>query len=371
MRLGINGWRAGGRLTGVGRYLVNVVSRWGAEVVDDPFDAITLYSDREIDPDGVVIPASIRRVVMGPAAPMLVWENLRLGPATDSDVLFCPSYTRPLLTRARTVVVTHDLAGVVHPECFSRRQSLYNLVYRASATHATVVLTSTEVVRSEIIRHWGVPPGRTRVVPLAAAEVFRPLSDRVVVEAARERFVGAGQPYFLFVGKTTGRRQVPMLMEAFARFRESGANGHRLLLVGPRPSFDLQEVAVDLGVAESVVHAGFVPDEDLNALYNGCEALVCPSVYETVSFPIMEAQAAGAPVICLDAPGPREITAGAAELMPHLSAATLTEAMQRVVTDPTLRRELIEAGLTSARRFSWERTSRETLRVLAEAGTTT
>lgn len=368
MRLGINGWRAHGQLTGIGRYLVNVVSRWNREVVDGRFDTVTFYSHRAVDRTSTPLPANIGSTVLWPPARMLVWENVRFGPAANDDVLFCPSYTRPLVARGRTVVVTHDLAGLLHPEGFSRYQRAYNVAYRASAARATTVLTSTEVVSAEITRHWGISPAKIRVVPLAAAEAFRPLLDRSGVEAARYRFVGADVPYFLFVGKTTGRRRVPLLIEAFAAFRASGGHAHRLLLVGPTPTFDLGEVAGRLGVDGAVVHAGFVSDDDLNALYNGAEALVCPSVYETVSLPILEAQAAGTAVICLDAPGPRELTAGSAEFMPRLGVDTLAAAMSHVASNGARRQELAEAGLANSRRFSWERTSRETLDVLAEAG---
>src|SRR2546425_1236426 len=120
MRLGINGWRIHGQRTGVGRYLLNVVKNWTPQLVGERFKEITLYSQQPLDPVEVPLPANIRCKLVPSGEPMLVWENLRMAPKVDEDIIFCPSYTRPLCVRAKTVVVTHDATQKLHPELFSR-----------------------------------------------------------------------------------------------------------------------------------------------------------------------------------------------------------------------------------------------------------
>lgn len=369
MKVGVNGWLLQGAPTGGRRYLSNILARWTREVVVGRFDAVTVYSPRPVDRGVVALPEGVRERVVGPPARMLIWENARFGLAADDDVLFCPSYSRPILTRPATVVAIHDATSKMHPELYGRGQHLYNRLYGWSAARARLIVTSTEAARADVSRCWDVSPSKIRVVPLAAADHFRVLPDREAVRSTTERLLGGPRPYFLFVGKSTGRRRVPMLLEAFAVFKERNGHPHRLVLVGPRPTFEFDEQVARLGLAGDVTHSGVVSDEDLNALYNGAEAVVCPSVYETVSLPIMEAQAAGSPVACVDTPGSREITGGAAWFMPRLELGHLVDAMTRLAAGGSLASDLVAAGLENARQYSWGRTATETLDVLAEAAT--
>lgn len=368
LRLGINGWRIHGQRTGVGRYLLNVVRNWTRETVGDRFSEVTLYTARPLDRRETPLPDNVREVVLPSEQPMLVWENLRLAPAASDDVLFCPSYSRPLRARARTVVATADAVSVLHPELFPPAvRFFYNPLYGWSARHAARVVAATEASRQDIGRGWRVPLDRIRAVPLAPAEVFRPLGDRSALPEVRARHVGGDHPFFLFVGKLSGRRSLPPLLEAFAELKRT-RSPHRLVLVGPNPrQLDLGRMTTDLGIADDVRHAGYVTDAELAMLYNAAEAFVMPSVYETVSLPVMEAQASGTPVICIDTPGMREVTGGAALLVPRLAKQPLVEAMATLAADPERRRRLAADGLVNARRYSWRRCAEETLEVLHEA----
>ena len=123
----------------------------------------------------------------------------------------------------------------------------------------------------------------------------------------------------------------------------------------------------ELGVVDDVHYLGYITDAELNVLYNETHALISPATYETVSLPVMEAQATGAPVICIDTRGMREVTGGAAVLMPKLGARELREAMTQVAADATLRDQLSQQGLKHSTHFSWKRTAADTMAVLEEA----
>jgi glycosyltransferase involved in cell wall biosynthesis len=365
MRLGISGWRARGDATGIPRYIYNVVSRWTPEVVAGRFDEITFYTAQPFDRTRMELPPGIHERVLASSARMLVWENTRLGPAVKDDVLFCPSFSRPLVVRAKTVVAIHDTIPHRHRELFRRTQPFYNRLYSWSARRASLVLTSTNAAARDIEFYCGAPASRIRVVPLAAADAFHPVSTAVSTEV-RQRVLGSLDPYFMFVGKTSGRRRVPELIEAFARFKQATRSTHKLVLVGPKPTFDLDEVVRRFGAVD-VHHLGFVPDDDVNALYGSTDGLVWPSFYEHVSLPIFEAQAAGAPVVCVDTPGSRETTGGSALFLQEPDAASMAQAMTTLAASEALRTELRQGGLDNSRQYSWERTARETLDVLSEA----
>src|SRR5436309_1554890 len=145
MRLGINGWRLHGQLTGVGRYLSNVMRYWSEEALAGRFDRITLYSPSPIDRDAFGLPAAIRVRVLGPHWRMLVWENLRFGPTVSEDVIFCPSFSRPLVARGRMVVTTFEATLKLHPEFYpARARLLYTPLYGWSSRHSKLILTATE-----------------------------------------------------------------------------------------------------------------------------------------------------------------------------------------------------------------------------------
>ncbi|MEO8567073.1 MAG: glycosyltransferase family 1 protein [Betaproteobacteria bacterium] len=369
MQLGINGWRIHGQRTGVGRYLYNVVRHWDAESLRrHGFDAARLYTPAPFTdlPAGHAL--DIR--VLSPPARMLLWENLRFAPAAAEDVLFCPSYSRPLVARGRTVVALHDAMPALHPEFFGRWSNrFYSRLYSWSGHHSALVLALSEACRQDIHRGWGIPLGKIRVVHHAADDCFYPLRDRTSSTDDRMRHFDIDAPYFVFVGKMTGRRSIPLLLQAFAEFARGTALPHLLVLAGKKPThFDLDAEIRRLGVESRVRQTGFVDDVDLNLLYNFSDALVMPARYESGSLPIMEAQRAGAPVICLDTAGTREFAGGIACMVKTMASSLLAQAMRDIATQSALRQELREAGLEHAKKFSWGRTAELTLEVLADAG---
>jgi glycosyltransferase involved in cell wall biosynthesis len=368
MRLGINGWRLHGQRTGIGRYLYNVIKNWTPEAVVGRFDEINFYTPKPLDRHDTPLPENIRERVLSSDRPMLVWENTQMASVADDDVIFCPSYTRPLFARGKTVVVTHDATQKMYPELFSTSVRLfYTPLYGWSARHATRVITTTEAGRQDIARVWGVPLSKIGVTRLASAEVFRPLRGDPTVDEMRKLHTG-GAPFFFFVGKLSGRRNVPRLLESFAAFKRQTLHPHKLVVVGPdNATLNITAIGAQLGLTDHLVRLKYATDEDLNLLYNAAEAFIMPSTYETLSFPVMEAQATGTPVICIDTPGARENTGGAALLIPRLEVPDLVKAMSHLATDAALRRELSETGLANAQSLSWQRCSAETLAVLEEA----
>jgi glycosyltransferase involved in cell wall biosynthesis len=327
---------------------------------------VVLYTPAPLPEDGG-IPAWIERRVLRPAARMLVWENLRLGPTAREDVLFCPSYSRPLLARGRTVLTVHEATPALHPDLYGPRQRLYTALYGWSARHATRVIAHTEAGRRDIVRGYGVDPERVRVVPPAPADGFGPRPGDPGVEEVRRRHAG-GAPYFLFVGKLSRRRRVPALVAALAEGRRRTGFPHRLVVVGPAgEGGDPAALARAHGVEDAVKYLPWVPDAELARLYAGATAFVLPCAYESVSLTTLEAQASGVPVITTDTPGLREITGGAALLLAEPDVPAIASALARVAGDADLRRRLSAEGLGHARRLSWERTARSTLGVLVEA----
>lgn len=368
MKLGVNASRIAGR-TGVPRYVLNVLRRWTPAAVGTRFDAVELYTPEPLDRDALRIPSNLKIRVLRPKSNVLVWENARLGPACDADVLWCPAYTRPIFTRARTVVTTHDATWKMFPYLYPfAARTFYSALYGWSLHHAALVVTNNETTRRDIIRCFEADPAKVRVVPLAPAEIFRQMRDDPRISDVRAKHVGADVPFFLNVGKMSGRRNVPKIIEGFARFKKATGLPHRLLIVGENNlGLPVRELATALGVGDVFIHFDFLPDEDLALLYNAAEALILAATYEANSFTSLEAQASGTPVIIPDTPGMRETTGNIAFILGSVDVAAIADAMERIARDPALRRDLSTRGLEHASRFTWSRTSASLLAVLEEA----
>lgn len=366
MKLGINGWRLQTR-TGVARVLLNIVKHWTRDFVADRFQKITLYSPTPLSPE-LPIPTFVERRVVGPNLNMLVWENFRFAMAADDDVLFCPSFSRPLFARGKTVTLVHEATQALFPQFYpTSARFIQTPLYGWSARNSTLVITPSNQARQDIIKAYGAPAEKVRVVPLAPPEMFRPLADDPRVPQIRKRYAAGEEPFFLFVGKITPRRNVPSLIEAISELKIRGLP-HKLVIVGLNTAnVDIAGMVDRLGLADRLYYCEFVNDKDLALLYSAAEGFILPCSYEAVSLTVLEAQAAGTPVITSDTPGLREMTGDAALFLRDSSVASIAEAMSTLGNDAALRQSLTARGLANAGHYSWRRTSDKTLNILKEA----
>lgn len=368
LRLGVNGWRLRTK-TGVARVVNNVLRHWTQDLAGNLFEQITVYSPVPLDAD-LPLPSWIKREVVGPDLPMLAWENSVLPAVCRDTVLLCPSYTRPLFTRTKTVSLIYEATQKLCPEYYPARARFINTpLHGWSARHSTRVITNTEQARIDIETAYGAPPERMRVVPLAPASVFRPDYPASQLEDIRNRYSGGDAPFFLYVGKLTARRNVPNIVEALSIMRASGAYPHKLVIVGLNTTnIDIAGLARDLGIADEVHYHPYVPDEDLAPLYSAAEAFVLPYSYESAaSLTLLEAQAAGTPVITAATVGLRQAANDAALFVGDVDPPRLAAAMTAIADDPLLCADLVARGKLNAAAFTWERCSRDVIQICAEA----
>jgi glycosyltransferase involved in cell wall biosynthesis len=181
--------------------------------------------------------------------------------------------------------------------------------------------------------------------------------------AVRARY-GAETPYVLSVGSREPGKNRVRLLRAMRELRDAGID-RRLLIAGqPAWKFEAEEGLVDaLGLRDRVIFAGYVPDDDLPALYSACDAFAFPSLYEGFGVPVLEAMACGAPVVTSEVSATAEVAANAAVLVDPQSVASIRDGLRRVLTDDRLRRDLVTFGKARAAQFSWLRAADETYAV--------
>ncbi|OGO50734.1 MAG: hypothetical protein A2148_01680 [Chloroflexi bacterium RBG_16_68_14] len=222
-----------------------------------------------------------------------------------------------------------------------------------------------------MIGRLGVPEEQVVAIPEAAGPQFVPVEDEEALGRVRRKYRLPGR-YLLSVGSLEPGKNRAGLVRAYAQLRSEGVDCP--LVVAGQPAWRFEdELALvrQLGLDEQVRFLGYVPDDDLPALYSGAELLAFPSLYEGFGLPVLEAMACGTPVVTANVSATAEVAADAAMLVDPRDVAALAQAMGLLLSDETLRAELRARGLERAKQFSWQRTARETLCVYQQVATRT
>jgi glycosyltransferase involved in cell wall biosynthesis len=358
--------------SGVEHYVVNLV-RALAELDSAP--EIIAYLDRPISDSGLaqaLAPGPIATRVVGAklgwlrvALPWRLWRD-------SVDLVHLPSTIVPPVLPCPAVVTVHDLAWARYPETYDpadlRMQT--RVVPRSvrRATHVIAVSQSTARDVSEVLR---VPPEKVTAIPLGVAPAFTPdgpgLSSDAFPGAERAR---DGYVLHPATGGPHPRKNVARMLEAYARLRPR-RRMPPLVIAGDAVSpaaRELRSRADSLGLGEEIIFSGTIASDVMPALYRTALAVVYPSLYEGFGLPVLEAMASGVPAITSNRSSMLEVAGEAALLVDPEDVEGLASALERVLTDAELRRDLRARGLARAKQFTWDRTARETIAVYRSTG---
>lgn len=283
--------------------------------------------------------------------------------AESVDLLHVPYFGSPLRPTCPTIVTVHDLISLVLPHY---RSSLlvraYAALVSAAAKRVDIVIADSQHTKSDIVRLLGIPGERVLVVPLACEERFHPVREVEHLKGIRQKY-GLAEDFILYMGGLDFRKNVPLLIRAFA-----ATDGRWQLAIAGEPYTgrgslfpNLPEVASECGVEKRTRFLGLVAEEDKPALYSMASLFVFPSIYEGFGLTPLEAMACGAPVLCSNATSLPEVVGDAAILFDPSDEKALAELLASVLPDDGRRNELRRRGLEQARKFSWRRTAEETI----------
>lgn len=289
------------------------------------------------------------------------------------DLLHVPYWAAPAWAPVPVVTTIHDVIPLILPEYASSPAArAYTRLVCWTARRSRLVLTDSQTSARDLVRLLGVPASRVRAVYLGVSPGIASVHDPAVRARVREHY-HLPERYMLYLGGFDRRKNVPMLIDAYAnavrRCPELPA-----LVVGGRlpeketPLFpDPRRAAVQAGVQEHVHFIGWVREEDKPALYSMATCFLFPSLYEGFGLPVLEAMACGTPVIAAKGSSLEEIVGPAGILLEPTEPDAWAEAMCRLCAEPALARELGERARERAGEFSWERTAQETRRAFADA----
>lgn len=272
----------------------------------------------------------------------------------------------PLLTEYKMALTIHDLIPIKFSKHFPagiQGKLMWNLE-RLLTRNIDVVITDSISSKKDIEKIMKIASKKIHVVYLAASSSYKKLVEEEKKKDILEKY-GISGKFFLYVGDATWNKNLPRIIDAVKK------TDIPLVLVGKvfmqkkvntnSWNHDLNYVLEKIDTA-SIKALGFVPEEDLNQLYNHALALVMPSLYEGFGLPILEALQAGCPVITSKNGSIPEVAGEAVLYTDAQDLESITQALVEISSNQTLRKELISKGIEQAGKFTIENTMQDTLR---------
>lgn len=279
------------------------------------------------------------------------------------DVFFSPSHYAPRFARIPRVSSVMDVAYLMYPETFNK-DDLYQLVKwtKYSVEKSKKVITISNSSKNDIISRYQVKSDKVEVVYPG----IKPGSDDMSQEKVREKYNIEG-PFILFVSTLQPRKNLVRLIEALVKIEET--TKVKLVVVG-RKGWKYEEILAapkKYGVADKVIFLDFVDDKDLTELYRQAEIFVMPSLYEGFGLPVLEAMKNGCPVAASNISSLPEAGGVAAAYFDPESVEDMATVITDVLKDKKMQENMRKKGYEQVKKFSWEKSARETLKILESA----
>jgi glycosyltransferase involved in cell wall biosynthesis len=292
--------------------------------------------------------------------------NLLLDPKKP-DVFFSPSHYAPRFSLVPTVISIMDLSYIHFPQLFTKHD-LYQLVNwtKYSAKQAHKIFTISNFSRDDIIKTYKKKPEDVITTYLGIKETENLKHKTESMEELEKKFK-ITKPYILFVGTIQPRKNIAKLIEAVSLLKNKEIE---LVIVGKKGWLweEILAAPEKFKISGRVKFLDFVANEDLPSLYKNAQCFVLPSLYEGFGLPVLEAMQFGCPVVTSNVSSLPEVGGDAAIYFNPESVDDIAEKIDKVVADEKLRTEMTEKGYNQVKKFSWEKTAKETLKVLEDLG---
>ncbi len=282
------------------------------------------------------------------------------------DVFFTPTHYLPIFAPKKSVVSILDVSYLYFPELFKKKDLIQLKKWTSySAKKSMKILTISESSKNDIIKEYGVKEEKVEVIYPGINKVSSSKYRVLSMDKLGKKF-GINGKYILFVGTLQPRKNITRLIEAYSKIETDVS----LIIVGRR-GWKYEEILnapEKYNVKDKVLFLENVTDEELPVLYKNAEFFILPSLYEGFGIPVLEAMNYGTPVITSNVSSLPEAGGDAALYVDPNSVSDISEKMKKLLEDDNLKKQLIEKGKKQVEKFSWEKSTRETLAVLEEVG---
>jgi len=348
------------KLDGIGWFSHEVLSRLTKDLSDWKF---TFLFDRPFDQD-FIYGSNVEGKILHPQTrhPLLYqWYFERTIPhklkRLNADLFFSPDGFLSTRARIKQVPVIHDINFEHRPQDLPRAYSNYYRKYFPQfAQIADRIITVSEYSANDIHETYGITKDKISVAYNGYNSAYRELSEDEKAKAKSE--FAMGEDYFIFVGNFSYRKNIHGIIQAFDKYKAKGGYGKLLLVGNPLWRYaEMNEALQKSAFQSDVIFAGRLEIENLVLAMGGATALLFPSYFEGFGIPIIEAFAAGIPVITSNTTSLPEIAGGAALISEPDDTERISEYMFEIYSNENQRLKLKNDGLNRISSFSWEHTT--------------
>lgn len=281
-----------------------------------------------------------------------------------ADLVFFPMVQQPVLYRGTVVTTMQDLTTIRfrNPSknwlVFTFKREVYKWVNKYVAKKSTLLIAPTEFVAKDVADYTHVPLDKFTVT-LESADHIPDAPEPVAALT--------GQQFIMYLGRPLPHKNLWRLVEAYAQLKKQHPALH-LVLAGKKDVLyaAIEKRAQEAGITD-IIFTGFVSEGELKWLYQNCEAYIFPSLSEGFGLPALEAMMHGAPVVSSNATCLPEVYGDAAHYFDPRNIDDMSQKINEVLTNPTLRNSLIKKGQRQAATYSWKRMAEQTLSVFKKA----
>ncbi|HAY22895.1 MAG TPA: hypothetical protein DCY27_12195 [Desulfobacterales bacterium] len=357
--------------TGTEQYLFNLVQ--GLERLADGPDKILFGMNRSVL-EQKLRPSMGRSALVIKSPPCcqdnqagrFAWDLQTVGKMANRhkvDVFHGTSFTLPNSLKMPAAVTFFDLAFLRHPGFYSLKENIYlRWIIRRSAKKARAIITISEFSKKEMVSLLRLDPHKIYAIPLGVSNILQsPIVSRDNITSK----YGLKKPYLITVSTVTARKNLKVLLEAVKRLKPTKGSGITLCIAG-RDGFGAGEIkkhCLMLGLESRVIFTGPVPQADMGDLVANAVCSLVPSRYEGFGLPVLEAMAAGVPVIAANSSALPEVVGQAGLLADPDDPDDWAFKITSLLDDPGLGQKLRQIGRERAKTFTWHNTALRTHRV--------
>ncbi len=369
MNIGFSTFALQGGRSGLSTYIAGLLRALQLEDHENTYRLLMANHESDLVPatnpnfSKLIKPSFINRPLVN-----ILWHNTALAAVGKKyDLIHIPTARRiPLIRPTKIVATVHDLAAfAVEAKYGSARMFFNRKMVPAMIRRADHVIAISESTKNDLVRHVGYPEERISVIYSGInQDLFQPVPKQQAMDRLQMTY-GMEKPFMTYVSRLEhpGKNHI-RLIEAFERFKLENDSAHQLVLAGSdwTGAEAIRQRAAASPVKDDILFLGFVPGKSLPLLYSACDLMVFPSLFEGFGFPIIEALACGAPVICSQTSAMQEIAGKRLPTFDPSRSESIFRCMEQVLSEgwsPDRRAE----GLEYAATFSWRETARKVMNV--------
>lgn len=298
------------------------------------------------------------------------WYLPKIAKDAKIDLLHCTSNTAPVFYHAPMVLTLHDIIYLEKVSFAGTPYQNFGNLYRRWIVpkvihHCAQIITVSDFEKNRIVERLGLANDKVKVVYNAINDNFRVITDKKLLAEVSEKYK-LPERFILFFGNTAPKKNTSGVVEAYLHYYHNHQQPLPLVITDCTKEY-IQQILSKLGadnnsnVLKNLLILDHIPFAELPLVYNLASLFLYPSLRESFGMPIIEAMACGIPVITSNTSSMPEVAGEAAILIDPAEPIAIAEAMQQILNNTILQKEMKEAGLRRAAEFSWKNTAQQVL----------